>query len=90
MIQLSEAGEINTPWIVLVLSIGALVLYALRLEMLGFLVAMLNLLMFVHMWTISVAFNSFGVHLGVGFYFYLLSTIAVVIAPFVWGKIKKN
>ncbi len=80
----------NSTWMVIVLSIGAVVLYVLRLEMLAFLVSVLNLLVFVHMWTLGSAFKSFGGHLSAGFYFYLLATIAMVIAPFVWGKVKKS
>lgn len=90
MFKFTDELNINTTWMVIVLSIGALVLYGLRMEMLGFLASVLNLLVFVHIWTIGAAFKSFGGHFGVGFYFYLLSSIAVVIAPFVWGKIKKN
>lgn len=89
MVKLSEA-DVNSTWIVIVLSLGALVLYVLRMEMLAFLVSALNLLAFVHMWTLGAALKSFGGHLSVGFYFYLLATVAMVIAPFVWGKIKKN
>ena len=90
MFKFADELNINTTWMVIVLSLGALVLYGLRMEMLGFVVSLLNLLMFVHMWTVGAAIKSFGGHFGVGFYFYLLSSIAVVIAPFVWGKIKKN
>ncbi len=89
MVKLSEA-DVNSTWMVIVLSIGAVVLYVLRLEMLAFLVSVLNLLVFVHMWTLGSAFKSFGGHLSAGFYFYLFATIAMVIAPFVWGKVKKS
>ena len=91
MIKLADGLDIHTTWLVIVLSLGALVLYALRMEMLGFLVSVLNVIVFVHIWTLGAAFKSMiGGHFGVGFYFYLLTTIAAVIAPFVWGKIKKN
>lgn len=89
MVKLSDA-DVNSTWMVIVLSIGAIILYTLRMEMLAFLVSALNLLVFVHMWTLGSALKSFGGHLSVGFYFYLLATIAMIIAPFVWGRIKKT
>lgn len=89
MVKLSDA-DVNSTWMVIVLSIGAIILYTLRMEMLAFLLSALNLLVFVHMWTLGSALKSFGGHLSVGFYFYLLATIAMIIAPFVWGRIKKT
>lgn len=90
MVKLSDGMDINSTWMVIVLSLGALVLYALRMEMLGFLVSVLQLLVCVHICTLGGALKSFGAHFGVGFYFYLLATITTVIAPFIWSKIKKN
>ncbi|MCM1539012.1 MAG: zinc-ribbon domain-containing protein [bacterium] len=90
LFKLTEAIDIHTAWLVIVLSLVAIVGYALRMEMIGFLASVLNVAVFVHVWTVGAAVKSFGLHFGVGFYFYLLATIAALIAPSIWGKIKKS
>ncbi len=98
--EMREAG-MKLGWLVIVLSIAMAVLYFLRMEMLAFLAALLNLLTFIHVWTFggtmkslytlgSSFFSDSKMHYGVGFYFYLLATIASLIAPFIWAKIKKQ
>lgn len=66
--------------------LGALILYGLRMEMAGFLVSILNVCVFVHMWTRGAVAGRFHI----GFYLCLLAAVAMVIAPFVWDKVKKS
>lgn len=64
--------------------LGVLILYGLRMEMAGFLVSLLNVCVFVHMWTCGAIVG----RLHIGFYLCLPATIVMIIAPFVWDKIK--
>ncbi len=89
MLKLSYAAILVIPC-----TLGALALYALRMETIGFLVSLVNLCLFVHMWTYGAFGIRWGGHFHVGFYFHLLSTAAMVTAPFVWDfvvkKMRKN
>lgn len=97
--ELSDMG-FKAGWFILILSIAIGVLYFLRMEFLAFLCACLNLLIFIHTWTFGGAFrkviNMFGSFLGssmnlsVGFWFYLIASVTLVAAPFIWMKIKKD
>ncbi len=71
-------------------TLGALTAYALRMEMIGFFASLVNLCTFIHMWSYGAVAIKWGGHFSVGFYSYLLSTLAMAAAPFVWGLVVKK
>ncbi len=92
--DMREAG-FKIGWLILVVSVAMMVLYILRMEVLAFLLSVINLLLFVSVWTFCGVFKTLagfftGINYGVGFYFYLLATVAAVAAPFIWIKVKKD
>ena len=97
--EFSDMG-FKAGWFILILSIAIGVLYFLRMEFLAFLCSCLNLLIFIHTWTFGGVFKKLfdlvgsfmgsDMSLSVGFWFYLLASVALVAAPFIWMKIKKD
>ncbi|MCM1539168.1 MAG: hypothetical protein NC254_12325 [bacterium] len=87
--QANEAGMAG--WMVLVLSVVIVFLYAIPRENLAFLVSLLNLFKFIHVWSIAqkAIYSNDFVHYGYGFYVYLIATVAAIL-PFIWIKVKKG
>ncbi len=79
-------------WVILIVAIGVGVLYFLRMEFMAFLASCLNFILFISAWTFG-AVNASGtdsITLSVGFWFYLLASITLVGAPYIWKLIKKE
>ncbi len=93
----SDVSDIGfkAGWVILLLAIAIGVLYFLRMEFLAFLCSCLNFVLFIHAWTFGGIIAKAGsvlveINLSVGFWFYLLASVALVAAPFIWMKVKKD
>ncbi|MGN1159091.1 MAG: zinc-ribbon domain-containing protein [Lachnospiraceae bacterium] len=89
--DMNDAG-FKLGWFILIVAIAVGVLYFLRMEFMAFLGSCVNFLLFISAWTFGGATASGidSINLSVGFWFYLLASVTLVAAPFIWMKIKKD
>lgn len=86
---ISHAGNMKFGWLALVFIVGAIVFAILRLETLALLCDIGQFLTFICLWTKGSAYVAGkGSNLSIGFYFYLIGSIALLAAPFIWSKLK--